>query len=317
MPDKEKNIITDKYNIYGRAFHIQSSQRRLLNTIRKYWGAFYCKTSSLKPKAIFYITRYDRLNQVRKSRLFYNDNFLLMLLRGRCITCNLYKMPWQIYIQHVKEAHINFIYFYVFEPVFLNILKRLNLFHLHSAAVTKNGRGILFPGTPGSGKSTAALSLLRENFKIISDDEVFLTKRGTDVYGLGIDKDISITEETISFFPEYRFLKGLTRYKKGNHFKRRLETKKLFPTLKSQKSKISLLIFPKISPKQKTRIEPLSRHQTLYKMLKQKPKEYKSLIRDKVTLPKQFELYSALTESARGYNLYIGKKSDTIPGLIA
>lgn len=317
MLDNQKNIIVDKYNIYGNIIHVQSYNKQLLKFIYKYWKPFYNKKSLLKPKIIFYFIKYNTINKIRKGQYLCNDNFLLILESDRFITCNLYETPWQVYIQYSNESDISFLYFYQFEPIFFNILKRLNLFHLHGSAVTKDGNGIIIPGGPEDGKTTTALSFLRAGFKILSDDQVFLQKRDSGIYALGFDDGIFITNKTISFFPELKIFKEVPLYKKGRQFKKRIEIKKLFPNSIAQKTKISLIIFPKIVANQKTRLEPISKSQALIKMLNQKPKEYKSLIKDGIALTKQFNLYSSLAQSIKAYNLFMGEKIGDIPKLVS
>lgn len=315
MLNNQKNIKVDKYNIWGNIVHMHSSHKNLLETIRKYWSPFYSQTGLLKPKAIFYITKYNIINTLRKGQYFSNDNFLLMLDSHRYVTCNLYKEPWQVYIQASNVNNNNFVYSVLFEPVFLNILRRLNLFRLHSAAVTKDGYGIVIPGAPGSGKTTTTLRLMKSGFKVLTDERLFLQKDNSDIYALGFDEEIFITDKTISFFPELKFLKETPLYKRGVQFKRRLEIKKVYPNSIAKKTKVHLLIFPKITANQKTRIEPLPKHNAFVKMLNRgiTPPDLK----DDIALTNQIDLYSNLIQSVRAYNLFMGKRLDEIPKLIS
>lgn len=314
----QKDITIDKYNIFGNLIHIQSSNKKLLKIIRRYWNKFYYEGAFSKPKIIFYLARYDAINSIEKRQIFYNDNFILILDSRKSVTCNLYKFPWQVYIQYSDENDIEHLYFYVFESVFINILNRLDLIHLHSAAVTKHGSGIIIPGDIASGKTTVTVSLLRMGFKVLSDDEIFLKRIGSNIYALPYDENIFITDKHISFFPELEFLKKTNYIKKGHILKRQLRQRyirKLYGQSISKKSRVRLIIFPKIVSSQKTKIEPISESRVIIKMLSQKPKS--RFIIDPLVILKQFALYSLLAQSAKAYDLCIGKDINNIPKLIS
>ena len=51
MPNDQKNTKVDKYNICGNIIHVQSSNKKLLRTIRKYYKPFYIKKYFLKPSS--------------------------------------------------------------------------------------------------------------------------------------------------------------------------------------------------------------------------------------------------------------------------
>ena len=46
--------------------------------------------------------------------------------------------------------------------------------HWHAAALTRNGRTVLIPGTAGIGKSTLSLVLANQGFELLGDDVVFM-----------------------------------------------------------------------------------------------------------------------------------------------
>ncbi len=309
--------MTYTYHIYGNIFSIQSTNKRFLDLVRKYWNRFYIQNNTLKPKAIFQILKYETNNPPRKWNYFYNGNFLFLEDSQKYITCYFYRVPWMIHIQTPDFKDVDFLYFYLFELVFLYTLKRLNLFQWHSAAVVKNGRGVLLAGDAGSGKTTSALNLWQNGFKILSDDTVLLTKNRTGVYALANDVDLSITEETVSLFPDLEFLKETPRYKVGDQWKRRLEIKKIYPHSLATKAAVSLLLFPKISKNHSTTVEPLAPSEALIKCLGQKPKGLQSVIMDKITLANQFELYSSLVQSAKSYDLLIGRDPENISKLVS
>ena len=46
---------------------------------------------------------------------------------------------------------------------------------IHSAVVEKNGKAIIFPGTPGSGKSTLCAGLVSQGWRLLSDEMALLS----------------------------------------------------------------------------------------------------------------------------------------------
>ncbi|MDE2429902.1 MAG: HprK-related kinase A [Burkholderiales bacterium] len=46
---------------------------------------------------------------------------------------------------------------------------------VHSAVVEKNGKGIIFPGTPGSGKSTLCAALICRGWRLLSDEMALIS----------------------------------------------------------------------------------------------------------------------------------------------
>ena len=46
---------------------------------------------------------------------------------------------------------------------------------IHSAVVEKNGKGIIFPGTPGSGKSTLCAALTCQGWRLLSDEMALIS----------------------------------------------------------------------------------------------------------------------------------------------
>jgi len=66
---------------------------------------------------------------------------------------------------------------------------------IHSAVVEKNGKAIIFPGTPGSGKSTLCAGLVSQGWRLLSDEMALLsTETGLIT---PIPRPISLKNESI------------------------------------------------------------------------------------------------------------------------
>ncbi len=91
----------------------------------------------------------------------------------------------------------------VLVPILRDLLAARNKLLLHAAAVRcPNGCGILILADSGGGKTTTALSILRQGGGFLSDDLVVLQEIGQDVRVTGFPELLNLTEQTVRFFPE-------------------------------------------------------------------------------------------------------------------
>ena len=54
----------------------------------------------------------------------------------------------------------------IFFPMWAQLLKTRGMFPIHAAGLQRGGKGILFPGKSGCGKSTMSLHLMRHGYKL-------------------------------------------------------------------------------------------------------------------------------------------------------
>ncbi len=109
-----------------------------------------------------------------------------------------------------------------FQSVLIPALKHLLLTRgkllLHAGCVaTEDGRGVLFAGLSGAGKTTTCIALSRAGFRYISDDLVALSVVDGQPVVEGIREHMNLTKQTIAFFPEFsRFAADLGKAGAGN-----------------------------------------------------------------------------------------------------
>lgn len=83
----------------------------------------------------------------------------------------------------------------------MGLLYRGGLFSVHASCASVGGKGILFTGQSGSGKSTAACAMLRRGHALVSDDRVLLSRQGSYM-ALNISDVFKIREDALlRFFP--------------------------------------------------------------------------------------------------------------------
>ena len=102
---------------------------------------------------------------------------------------------------------------YVFNDLLMaplmEMLKERGFFGLHAAALTKEGTGYLFPGDSGTGKTTIALSLLKNGFQYLGDDKVLLRREDNGIAALAFTRRFNIDPDISLHYPELGFLEDL------------------------------------------------------------------------------------------------------------
>ncbi len=91
----------------------------------------------------------------------------------------------------------------------LSLLDEYGYFTVHASCVQVGGRGVLFTGNSGRGKSTAAYAMLRRGHPILADDRI-LIKKDASYRALAISDVIKLERAAQqAFFPELRTIKPL------------------------------------------------------------------------------------------------------------
>ena len=77
--------------------------------------------------------------------------------------------------------------------------------------MSRNGRGLIFPGSSGAGKTTLAIRLLQSGFDFLSDDMLFLDPSAESLRVLGFPDEIDVTGETLELMPQLQDIPGFRR----------------------------------------------------------------------------------------------------------
>ncbi len=85
----------------------------------------------------------------------------------------------------------------------LEMLKRRGKYGIHAAAVARNDRSIILPGSSGAGKSTLTIALIRSGFDFLGDD-ITLVEDAEGLKTLAFPEKADLTEETLPLFAELR-----------------------------------------------------------------------------------------------------------------
>jgi len=182
----------------------------------------------------------------------------------------------------------------------MEMLKRRGFFGLHAAALVKEGEGYLFPGGAGSGKTTIALSLVKQRLQYLADDKLLVTAGRNGLVALAFVRHFNIDPDISRHFPELGFLEGLDPL--PGTVKRPLDISKVYPESFVPCCSPKFLVHIQSTPDLKSRILRLSPTESFTRLVHQ---TILSLHKD--TAKKQLELLATLVQNTESHLLYNGR----------
>lgn len=104
----------------------------------------------------------------------------------------------------------------------VSLLWKRGFYSVHASSVEVDGKGVLFTGNSGQGKSTSALAMLVSGCPILADDRVLVSLNEGTYYAASLSDVIKLHQDSVTrFFPQlqsinkYRELMGETYIKVG------------------------------------------------------------------------------------------------------
>lgn len=149
-------------------------------------------------------------------------------------------------------------------PMIMEFLRLEGIYPIHAAALEKDGRALILPAMPGSGKSTLSLALLREGMGLLSDDMPFLTSNNKTAEVLAFPEDINVCPDSLRFFDELAFFSDRTPNER-NKFS--FPAEKLFPNALVERATPRLLVFPRIAHTPNSSLERISQTEAFIALL--------------------------------------------------
>jgi HprK-related kinase A len=130
---------------------------------------------------------------------------------------------------------------------------------IHAAVVERNGLAFIFPGTPGSGKSTLCAALVCSGWRLLSDEMTLLSMADGKIYP--VPRPVSLKNQSIDviqqFDPGAEFGQIVNGTAKGSISHMCVPEQSI--QLSNQPAVPSKLIFPKYIPDSETELTPLSK----------------------------------------------------------
>lgn len=175
------------------------------------------------------------------------------------------------------------------------------LYDLHGAALSHHGTGYLFVGDSKSGKSSIAISLVRKGWNYASDDSLLLKATKNQVDVLSFRKRFYIDPSRVSKYPELDVLIAMENY--TDETKCFLDLDEVYPDRFQPVISPVFLLFTKITTKQKSAIQPVSKGMAFANILKQSA----SIFFNRQATNVQADILKKLINQCRCYELHAGR----------
>lgn len=197
----------------------------------------------------------------------------------------------------------------MFFPMWAQLLKTRGVFPVHAAGLERHGKGILFPGKSGCGKSTLSLHLLRQGYRLLGDDTVFIRQSGSGAEMLFFPEEVDVCAETVDLFSQLALARNMTEDRWQP--KARVNLNEVGPDAVIESARTDLLIFPVIAEDGITRYERVNPTEALAELIL-----YAFLFMDPQTSRDNFALLAALVQTTKSYRLYMGLDGAELAGAV-
>ncbi|WP_347275600.1 hypothetical protein [Candidatus Kuenenia sp.] len=197
----------------------------------------------------------------------------------------------------------------------IHLLSSRGFYDLHAAGLVRDGRGYLFLGESGSGKSSTALSLVRQGWHYVSDDALFLRSSADGIESLAFRKHFYLDPVLSRQFPEIApHLKGSAM---GNHTKRFLDVESVYPGRFRTSCIPKVLIYTQIVLQPESMLIPVDKTTAFIKLMRQSA----SLFFKRQAVNVHLEAIKRLVSQSDSYELLAGhdlyEKPEKISGILS
>jgi hypothetical protein len=183
----------------------------------------------------------------------------------------------------------------------IHLLSPLGFYDLHAAALIRDGTGYLFLGESGSGKSSAALSLVRQGWRYVSDDALLVRPSADGIEVLAFRKHFYLDPVLSHKFPEIEpHLQGSAM---GDHTKRFLDVDAVYPDRFQPSCIPRVLIYTQIVPQPESKLIPIDKTTALIKLMRQSA----SLFFKRQAVNVHLEALKRLVSQSYSYELLAGR----------
>lgn len=152
-------------------------------------------------------------------------------------------------------------------------MRRCGLFDFHAACLVAPGTsaGFLFAGPPNSGKSTLTLRLIVSGWRYLTDDTAVLEETPDGVTAMGLRRSFSVDPEALEALDLTGVDRVLGSAIPSNPRKRFFNPEAIFPSGLARSCRPRVLCFPRVTGEEVSRVERLSRSQTMSLLIKYNP----------------------------------------------
>jgi len=144
-----------------------------------------------------------------------------------------------------------------------------NFLQIHAGAVEKNKKGFLFPSGPGKGKTTLILGLILDGFKYLTDEVSLVSPDNLMIEPF--PRSLCIKESSFQLFQNLKSDFNLKDYflRYDNQKAWYINPLHLHKECLGNQTKVNYIVFINFDPKEKSRLEEISKSKTILEMTKQ------------------------------------------------
>jgi hypothetical protein len=198
-------------------------------------------------------------------------------------------------------------------------LRRGGMYQFHAGCVLAPDatRGILLVGDSGCGKSTLTVTLIRNGWRFVSDDNLLLRDTPTGIVAWALRRYFTFDEAALDACNLRRFPDAIGQRVPGDRNKVRFYARRAFPQSFVETCVPGVILFPAIGAEPQTRIEPVRPGDALARLLRQCP----WATCDTAAAPDHVQALTNLIKQTRSYQVITGRDifddPASIPGLIS
>jgi hypothetical protein len=191
-------------------------------------------------------------------------------------------------------------FFSILGMTLVEALKYQALYFLHGACVYGNERAYLFSGHSRAGKTTAAFNLVRQGFKFVADDSLFLSDRDSKIVVSPYYTNFHVDTNLVRRCPEIVGARELNDRERG-FARMRVNMSELYPDSFVPSLRPDLVIFPQIVSRGTSSFSAINQMTVYERFLKQ------TILAVDVEIAKdQLRVLEKLARQIRGFDLFTG-----------
>jgi hypothetical protein len=312
------------YNVHGLVTRVYADDHLLALAIQDFLRPFRGQPDAQADIEFFLLTKepgfeHEQGDHTGNSELLYDWNVLRYVREGQLRYQDVPGAGWVVadpeaglavaFIDSDMMACSWSIAHVLFFPMWAQLLKTRGVFPIHAAGLERHGKGILVPGRSGCGKSTLSLHLLRQGYRLLGDDTVFVRRSGKGAEMLFFPEEVDVCSETVDLYPQLALARNLTEDRWQP--KARVNLNEVGPNSVIESSPTDLLIFPVIAKDGQTRYERVGQTEALAELIL-----YAFLFMDPLTSKDNFAVLASLVQSVKCYRLHMGLDGAELAGVV-
>jgi hypothetical protein len=201
--------------------------------------------------------------------------------------------------------------FYLITLSLVILLRHRGWYPLHTAALTREGRGVLLVGPSDRGKSTAALNLVRSGWGYLSDDTVLLRQAGGETQAYSFRRNFCVDPDATEHFPELGAQTWPSSLSDASKWQ--VDIEDVYPGQFQPCCTPRILLLPEIVDASRSRVEPADPKTALSALLTQGAF---FLVPNRDIADSHLDVLGILTRQSKTYHLQAGRDARDDPGAL-